>query len=211
MTTITTLGTGDSGAVSRTTINDNFTNLNTNKAELASPTFTGTPSLPTGTTAVTQSAGDNSTAVATTAYADAATATDVSCRVYQNAVTVSDTSYVAVAFQVEHFDTNAFHDTVTNNSRLTIPAGQAGKYMIGGTVDASILHYECGARIMLNGTTKIASMHGEAQTNAGGASVSTIYDLSEGDYVELYGYIGNLSMGDTSGTESTNFWLYKIN
>jgi len=43
-------------------------------ATLASPTFTGTPSLPTGTTAVTQAASDNSTKLATTAYADAAVA-----------------------------------------------------------------------------------------------------------------------------------------
>ncbi len=41
------------------------------KANLASPTFTGTPSLPTGTTGITQSANNNSTALATTAYADA--------------------------------------------------------------------------------------------------------------------------------------------
>jgi ribosomal protein L35AE/L33A len=37
-------------------------------APLASPTFTGTPSLPTGTTAVTQTVGDNSTKIATTAF-----------------------------------------------------------------------------------------------------------------------------------------------
>jgi hypothetical protein len=40
----------------------------TTRAPLASPAFTGTPSLPTGTTAVTQSAGNNTTAVATTAF-----------------------------------------------------------------------------------------------------------------------------------------------
>lgn len=40
----------------------------------ASPTFTGTPTLPTGTIAVTQSPNNNSTAPATTAYADAAAA-----------------------------------------------------------------------------------------------------------------------------------------
>lgn len=40
------------------------------KANLNSPTFTGTPTLPTGTIATTQSANDNSTKVATTAYAD---------------------------------------------------------------------------------------------------------------------------------------------
>lgn len=38
------------------------------KADLASPTFTGTPSLPTGSTGVTQTAGNNTTALATTAF-----------------------------------------------------------------------------------------------------------------------------------------------
>jgi hypothetical protein len=44
----------------------------TGKANLASPTFTGTPTLPTGTIATTQTAGDNTTAVATTAFVTAA-------------------------------------------------------------------------------------------------------------------------------------------
>lgn len=69
---IVPLGANDSGSTSRTVINDNFTDLDTTKADLASPTFTGTPTLPTGTIAVTQSAGNNSTKVATTAYVDAA-------------------------------------------------------------------------------------------------------------------------------------------
>ena len=38
------------------------------KAPLASPTFTGTPTLPTGTIATTQTAADSTTAVATTAF-----------------------------------------------------------------------------------------------------------------------------------------------
>ena len=38
------------------------------KANLASPTFTGLPVLPTGTTGITQSLNDNSTKLATTAY-----------------------------------------------------------------------------------------------------------------------------------------------
>jgi hypothetical protein len=44
----------------------------TTKANLASPTFTGTPTLPTGTIATTQTAGNNTTAVATTAFVTAA-------------------------------------------------------------------------------------------------------------------------------------------
>ena len=38
------------------------------KADLASPTFTGTPTLPTGTIATTQTAADSSTKLATTAF-----------------------------------------------------------------------------------------------------------------------------------------------
>jgi hypothetical protein len=44
----------------------------TGKANLASPTFTGTPTLPTGTIATTQSPGNNTTALATTAFVTAA-------------------------------------------------------------------------------------------------------------------------------------------
>ncbi len=44
-----------------------------NKADLASPTFSGTPTLPTGTIGVTQSPGNNTTALATTAFVTAAT------------------------------------------------------------------------------------------------------------------------------------------
>jgi len=44
----------------------------TSRAAVDSQVFTGTPSLPTGTTAVTQTAGNNTTAVATTAFVTAA-------------------------------------------------------------------------------------------------------------------------------------------
>lgn len=71
---IVTLTSTESGANSLNDINANFLDLDTRKANLASPTFTGTPILPTGTTGVTQSASDNSTKLATTAYADTAVA-----------------------------------------------------------------------------------------------------------------------------------------
>jgi hypothetical protein len=62
--------------VKGTEINTEFVNIAiavATKADLVSPTFTGTPTLPTGTIAVTQSAGTNSTTVATTAFVQAAT------------------------------------------------------------------------------------------------------------------------------------------
>jgi hypothetical protein len=63
--------------VKGTEINTEFDNIQTaiaTKADLASPTFTGTPTLPTGTIGVTQSNGNSSTALATTAFVQAAAA-----------------------------------------------------------------------------------------------------------------------------------------
>jgi len=61
--------------VKGTEIDTEFNNIATaiaTKADLVSPAFTGTPSLPTGTTGVTQTATNSSTLMATTAFVQAA-------------------------------------------------------------------------------------------------------------------------------------------
>lgn len=69
------LSSGNSAKIVKgTEIDTEFNSIQTavaTKADLASPTFTGTPSLPTGTTAVTQSSSDSSTKLATTAFVQA--------------------------------------------------------------------------------------------------------------------------------------------
>lgn len=63
--------------VKGTEINTEFVNIAVavaTKADLVSPTFTGTPTLPIGTIGVTQSFGDNDTSLATTAFVQAAMA-----------------------------------------------------------------------------------------------------------------------------------------
>jgi len=73
------LASGNAGKIVKgTEIDTEFNNIATaisTKADLASPTFTGSPVLPTGTTGVTQSSGNSSTALATTAFVQAALAT----------------------------------------------------------------------------------------------------------------------------------------
>ncbi len=67
----TTYNSGGAGTIALPIAESDVTNLVSDlaaKAPLASPTFTGTPSLPTGTTASTQSAADSSTKLATTAF-----------------------------------------------------------------------------------------------------------------------------------------------
>ena len=61
--------------VKGTEINTEFVNISTaiaTKADLASPTFTGSPVLPTGTTGVTQTSGNSTTLLATTAFVQVA-------------------------------------------------------------------------------------------------------------------------------------------
>jgi hypothetical protein len=71
------LASGNAGKIVKgTEIDTEFNNIATavsTKADLASPTFTGTPTLPTGTVAVTQSTSDDSTKLATTAFVQAVT------------------------------------------------------------------------------------------------------------------------------------------
>jgi len=71
------LASGNAGKIVKgTEIDTEFNNIATavaTKADLASPTFTGTPTLPTGTIAVTQSTSDSSTKLATTAFVQAVT------------------------------------------------------------------------------------------------------------------------------------------
>lgn len=66
------LPSGNAGKIVKgTEIDTEFNNIATavaTKADTASPTFSGTPSLPTGTTGVTQTSTDDSTKLATTAF-----------------------------------------------------------------------------------------------------------------------------------------------
>jgi hypothetical protein len=101
---------------------------------------------------------------------------------------ISNNTSTAVSFASEYFDTNAFHDNSTNNSRLTIPAGKAGKYQINYNVnwDAN----GTGSRqaiVYLNNATVISLVETD---NAGasrgiGIGGSLIYSLAEADYIQV--------------------------
>lgn len=92
-----------------------------------SPTFTGTPSLPTGATAVTQSPLNATTKVATTAYADAAIAAAQAAGVTVNAQGSSVSAYTAVLGDANNLvtmsDGSASTFTVPPNSSVAFPVG----------------------------------------------------------------------------------------
>jgi len=106
--------------------------------------------------------------------------------VYGVAQTIANSTWTAINFGFEDFDTNAYHDTVTNNSRITIPTGLGGKYLItytqrwdpsgAGTRDANIY---------VNGTSYVTQNMNASSVYASN-SKSVILQLNAGDYVQLY-------------------------
>lgn len=111
----------------------------------------------------------------------------------------------AVALTAENFDTDSFHDNATNNSRLTIPAGKGGKYLINGFVNNalgspgsySILYlYKNGAQL-----TGMGNREGNFARGNGDPilTFSEIVTLSAGEYIEMYYQQGS--------TETVNMWF----
>jgi hypothetical protein len=86
------------------------------------------------------------------------------------------------------FDTDNFHDNSTNPTRVTVPAGLAGKYLLTGVCEWSpVSTGEVISYFRKNGTgTAYALMR---HTGATGVdydySFSYVLDLAAGDYVEL--------------------------
>ena len=104
------------GGISATDVQNALAGLDTAKANLASPTFSGTPSLPTGTTATTQSVGDSSTKLATTAFV-------------ANTVAAYAVAYVAKTGAYNIATTDYVVECTSGTFTVTLPtaAGVAGK------------------------------------------------------------------------------------
>lgn len=101
--------------------------------------------------------------------------------------TIANNTTTALVFNTEYFDTDAFHDNTTNNTRFTVPSGKAGYYSLvcnfewasNGTGQRTINY-------RINGTTKVATLSVPTVTGAFGMCLAfTTSSLSVGDYVEV--------------------------
>ena len=115
----------------------------------------------------------------------------IGCRVYHSVnQSLTNITVTKLAFDTDRYDVYGFHDTATNNTRITIPAGLGGMYHIAGM--ASFAAHATGERllrIILNNATLIGRvLHDAAPTNATEIQVYSAWWLIAGDYVELQGY-----------------------
>jgi hypothetical protein len=92
-----------------------------------------------------------------------------------------------VTFDSELFDTNAFHSTSTNTSRMTVPTGYGGTYRVSANVlyDTNATGFR-QLRLFKNGTLVFLSpeIAGSATVYVG-HSITYTLPLAAGDYIEL--------------------------
>jgi len=123
--------------------------------------------------------------------------------------TISNATYTAVTWDTERIDTDAFHSTVTNTSRMTVPSGKAGKYSVYGFIQAD--GGTTGNRaiqVYKNGSPFIT-----ASNQPGGgyptSQISAVMDLIVGDYVEIFVYQtqgGSVTFYKDATTAGFNFY-----
>jgi hypothetical protein len=140
----------------------------------------------------------------------------VGVRVYKNAAaqSISNATLAAVTFDAENNDSDGYHDNVTNNSRLTVPAGKAGMYSIAGLIQfASGSAGYRQAQLRVNGATIIGSFLAPPISGTVVTSVlaTTHYYLNDGDYVELLAYhTAGLAINVNQGLGNTWFSMVRV-
>ncbi len=108
---------------------------------------------------------------------------------------ITNQTYTALTFGAgsEEWDTDGFHDTSTNTSRITIPTGKGGKYAINGLVFFnSVVTTAIQLAIYKNGSALPGNTRGYLNyvqaANSEYAAGNTTISLAAGDYIELFVY-----------------------
>lgn len=111
---------------------------------------------------------------------------------------VTQHAFTTITMDGETIDTDGFHDNVTNNTRITIPAGCGGRYLVNGRCGFDIASTGTIAiNIQYNGTTSLNSAASVPRSDGGGSAlnISTVVELTAGSYIELQGYQNGLASG----------------
>jgi hypothetical protein len=86
----------------------------------------------------------------------------------------------------DEFDTDSIHDPSSNNTRMTIPAGKGGYYLVNAACPMEDIGASGNARLLIqvNGNVKFSGFNG-ASDGCVGNTVSGIVSVSAGDYIEM--------------------------
>lgn len=137
------------------------------------------------------------------------------CGVYRStAQSIGNAADVPVTFDSERFDNAAMHSTSSNTSRLTIPTGGGGKYLVGGVIDwaANTTGYRKLA-VKVNATTEYARQVGPTtSTGAAAQAILSVVSMSAADYFEIQvdqnsGGALNVARSANYSPEAFCFWF----
>jgi hypothetical protein len=118
----------------------------------------------------------------------------------------------AITWNTETEDTNGFHDNSTNTSRVTIPSGYAGRYLLSTTLnyDQSNGTGQRQAGFAKNGSVQQSTIIGAGSGGVPSATLTVDYtlilNLTVGDYVEVYGYQTSGGALSVSGNANGQGW-----
>lgn len=110
-------------------------------------------------------------------------------KVYQGAAqTLTTAVNTTLNFDTEESDTDAYHDTATNNSRLTVPSGLDGHYLIvAETAYVANATGQRRAQINRNGSRIALNVNDAAASGQSSVIATTVRLLAATDYVESAG------------------------
>jgi len=123
------------------------------------------------------------------------------------------TTYTSITFDTEDFDTDAYHSTVTNTSRITIPAGKAGYYLVTANTSSTSGSQAFVHTIVKNGSIWKRSFFGLGTAGGYGAStLVVIMNLAVSDYIETSVYAtGGINIeSNAQGPRNTFFAAYYL-
>jgi len=135
----------------------------------------------------------------------------IGCDLYKSATqSITTGTWTAVTFSSEIYDTDNLHDTSTNTSRITIPAGLTGKYLFTG----SVVFAASATGVRGISLYKDGSPYKEILMDSASSSYSTIQSWSAisslvaGSYYETFVYQesgGSINLNN--GTSGTSFQI----
>lgn len=110
-------------------------------------------------------------------------------RTGSGAQSIANNTQTAILFDAEQYDTDAIHDTSTNTSRFTVPAGKGGYWQVSffftwdgnATGTRNIYLYKNGSFIAYLSANPAA-------TNQGTNNATMIYNYAAADYIEFYAF-----------------------